>query len=1153
MSYGFKFFNNNNETVIDDTGTKPWFYSQAEYGLIIELTNLYTDLNKVDGEGNLFTTFAPNTAPGVTKWNVYSVNYRGIPLDENYDCFVAFSLPNNNRPVYYAYDKNYALAGDTTIRILVFVPNTIVAQISDIPKAYIFVANPVPRANLSTGFGLHVFNASQQCTYDSNKKHFQPTDLPVIFVTNPTDYVYSQPGVIPLSDNSGLTFPTSAAAILPYVEVINVTVDSEYNVYSTHYQTIYRRRGSVLETGVPRVYTKLSGTNYTQSGFFNQGTVGLQSCVILDAAPLDQGYTPPEFPDSYSLRISRTNIIEGIGGVPEIFPNTTAIITLTTAGVPNGRLVPYTIKGISSSDIGNQSLTGNFVVSGNSATLTISASSDSLFEGTETATLELDNGRAAIVFTISDQQSFALSSSRANPEEGQSILVYLTTQNVPTGTQVPYTITGIQQADLTVGSLSGNFSVVSAGANGTAQFQLSFARDAVFEDETVRVALTNTGTALFIPITDLSFGYNEVLSVTPSTFQNNQNTVIQVTGGIPGDSFQWIILPTGTNPVDSFNNRWTSQYASFAAGQVLNLDESGNFYNQVSGPDFGGVGNWTLWIFTNTTKNFRSANVVVTAVPTFSLTASDGTKGPLTINEGQIGYFLVTTTNLPNGSVVYPKPVGPNTAVAADIVNSAQNGLVINNNTGSFTIQMVADQTTESDPEVNPSGQEFFELVLDYPNGTRRDTYGRININDTSLTPATYSVSRSAASVNEGSAVTFTFTTNQNGTFYWTLTGMEFDDIWYVEYYEDYGEGAYWANQGQINSGTIFNGGQVRVTFRNDQVTEGAQTATFSVRSGSTTGTVLSSASVTINDTSIYPAAGTNSGGEYCVGFDRYQNKHNGSGGTYAQLVQSNSPSCGFNVWNESVTIYGDDQYQDFIVPSNGYVVISIGPGEPNSGFTFAITNNTDPQPTSFPGSATLNESGYFSNYIQAYTIIGSTPGATGDKRLWVRFNYSGNVRSARVNIVPNAGTLSGGQYCQGTSLRQNRHDGRGGIYAETVQNNSPTCGYVQQYDPFMNQGTYYNYNGDGFRNIWYIYGAKPNSKVNFRIVAGNYVGNNADITTDGDGFGSFDIGPGPYIVGTYTINATFPGHEANYPTNKRTLVFNWVVFAGFGQDSGGG
>jgi hypothetical protein len=1320
MSYGFKFFNNNNETVIDDTGTKPWYFGEAPVQFFFDITNIYTDLNKVDGDGNPYTTFPAGDAPGVTRWNVYSVSF-SVP--SAYDCFVCFGLPNSSRPIYYAFEKTYAFAGDNSVRILIFVPNTVVAAISDIPKAYIFVANPVPTANLSTGYGMHVFNGSQQCTYDSNKKHFQPTDLPVIFVTDPTNYVYSQPGVIPLNENLAVTFPTSAAVLLPHVEVIEVVVDNNnYTVNSVHYLAIHRRAGSILRTGVPRIYTRDSSTNYTQSGFFNRGSIGVQPIVVLNAAPLDQGYTPPEFPASYQLSISRTNIIEGLSGAPEIFPNSTAIVTLTTAGVANGTSVPYTITGISSSDINNQPLTGNFIVSGNRATVTINATADGLFEGTETATLTLNNGKAAIVFTISDAQSFALSASRSNPEEGQSILVYLTTQNVPNGTQVPYTITGIQQADLTVGSLTGNFTVATSGANGTAQFQLTFARDSISESEAALVTLNGRGVGINIPITDLSFGYNETLSITPGTIQNNQNTVIQVTGGIPGDSFQWIILPTGTNPVDSFNNRWNSQYESFASSQVLYLDEAGNFYNQVTGPDFGGVGNWTLWIFTTTNKNFRSANLTVTAVPTFSLTGSNGTKGPLTINEGQIGYFLVTTTNLPNGSVVYPKLVGPNTAVAADIINSAQNGLVVNNNTASFTIEMVADQTTESDPEFNPSGQEFFNLVLDFPNGTRRDTYGLVYINDTSLTPASYSVTRSAASVNEGSAVTFQFITNQSGAFYWTLTsGIVLADILYVEYWVSDGEGTYWQNQGQINSGIIYSGGQVRVTFSNDQTTEGAESPIFSVRSGSTSGFPVASQTVTINDTSLYPAAGTNSGGpycvgvnkyqnkhngtggtyaelieansldcgyvppasytvtrsaasvnegqaitmtitgnasapvgtmlywnmsgtnftvndieyiyydyndgegwqfqpgiqtagwfnfpytrtmqiiiyprndlttegaetvnfflrsdslsgpqlatttltindtsvfpaagtnsggEYCVGFDRYQNKHNGSGGTYAVLVQSNSPSCGFNVRNEVLTITSD-AWENYIVPTSGYTTIFISGGEPDTGFTFAITTNTAAQPTTFPGVASLNEYGQFSNYIQGYTILSTTPGAIGDMRLWVRFNYNGNVRSARVNIVPDPGTNSGGQYCVGTTLTQNKHNGQGGVYAETVQNNSPTCGYVQQYDPFMNQGTYYNYNGDGFRNIWYIYGAKPNSKVNFRIVAGNYVGNNADITTDGDGFGSFDIGPGPYIVGTYTINATFPGHEANYPTNKRTLVFNWVVFDGYGSYGG--
>lgn len=1151
MSYGFKFFNNSNETVIDDTGTKPWYFGEAQVSFIVDLTFLYTDLNKTDGNGVAYTTFPATDAPGVTKWNVYSVIY-SVPAA--YNCFVAFNLPNNGRAVYYTFEKSYALAGESSVRALVFVPDTLVALLSDVPKAYIFVADPIPAANKSTGYGMHIFNASQQCVYDSNKRHFQPTDLPLIYINNPTDYVYSDPGVIPLGDNVAVTFPTNAAVILPYVEVINVLNMGDFDV-SSHYQTIFRRAGNALRTGVPRVYTKDTGVNYGSSGFFNRGSVGLQSAVILDATPLDQGYTPPEFPASYSLSISKANLIEGIAGVPEIFPDTTAIITLTTAGVPNGTLVPYTISGISSSDINNQPLTGNFVVSGNRATLTITATSDGLFEGTETATLSLNNGRASIVFTISDLQSFSLTTSRANPEEGQSIFVYLTTQNVPNGTQVPYTITGIQQADLTVGSLSGNFTVASSGAAGSAQLQLSIARDTIAESETIRVELTGRGTFITIPITDLSFGYNEVLTIIPSTFQNDQTTAIQVTGGMPYDTFQWIVLPTGTNPVDSFNNRWSSQYANTAAGQVLSLDESGNYYNTVTGSYFGGVGNWTLWIFTTTTKNFRSANVVVTAVPTFSLTASNGTKGPLYINEGQIGYFLVTTTNLPNGTVVYPKLVGPNTATGADIINSAQNGLVINNNTGSFTIEMVADNLTESDPDFNPSGQEFFNLVLDYPNGTRRDTYGMVYINDTSLTPASYSVSRSAASVNEGSGVIFTFTTNQTGTFYWTLTEMEFDDIWYVEYYQDNGEGLFWANQGQINSGTMSNGSQINIVFRNDQVTEGAQSATFSARIGSITGTVVATASVTINDTSVYPAAGTPSGGFYCIGTSLYRNFHNGSGGTYASLIEANSPSCGFNVWNESVSIVSD-AWGDYIVPSNGYMTITIGQGEPNTSFGFALTSNSAAQPTTFPGSASLDGSGYFTNYIRGYEVIGNgvTPGATGDVRLWIRFNYNGNVRSARINVVPDPGTLSGGQYCSGTTLLQNKHDGRGGIYAETVQTNSPTCGYVQQYNPYMSQTYFYSYTGDNVRDIWYIYDAKPNSTVNFRIVAGPaYVGNNVNITTDGNGFGSFDIGAAPYVAGVYTINATFPGNDASYPANRRTLVFYWVVSAGNGDFGGGG
>jgi hypothetical protein len=378
---------------------------------------------------------------------------------------------------------------------------------------------------------------------------------------------------------------------------------------------------------------------------------------------------------------------------------------------------------------------------------------------------------------------------------------------------------------------------------------------------------------------------------------------------------------------------------------------------------------------------------------------------------------------------------------------------------------------------------------------------------------------------------------------------MELADIWYVEYFLDFGEGSYWASQGQINSGTINPNDQIRIWFTADQQTEGSQNTIFSVRSGSITGFPLASQTVTINDTSVYPAAGTPSGNPYCQGFNKYQNYHNGSGGTYAVLVESNSTFCGFNVWNESVTIVSDLN-NNYIVPLNGYMTITIGQGEPNTGFTFAITNNSDPQPTSFPGTASLDGSGYFTNYITGATAQGSQ--TIGDKRLWVKFNYNQNVRSARFQVVYDSGTTNGGTFCSGFNLQQNYNNGSGGIYTQTVESNSPTCGYVQQYYPTMSQTTYYYYNVDYVHDLWQIYDAKPNSQVKFTIVAGPaYIGSNATITTNGSGFGSYDIGNAPYAAGFYTINATFPGNDASYPSNYRTLVFYWYVLAASGGGGG--
>lgn len=76
-------------------------------------------------------------------------------------------------------------------------------------------------------------------------------------------------------------------------------------------------------------------------------------------------------------------------------------ITLVTEGVPAGTAVPYTITGVTSADLYGAPLTGNFVV-GTDDTITFLTSQDFVTEGSEYATISLDNGRSSAEILIND-------------------------------------------------------------------------------------------------------------------------------------------------------------------------------------------------------------------------------------------------------------------------------------------------------------------------------------------------------------------------------------------------------------------------------------------------------------------------------------------------------------------------------------------------------------------------------------------------------------------------------------------------------------------------------------------------------------------------------------------------------------------------------
>jgi hypothetical protein len=77
-------------------------------------------------------------------------------------------------------------------------------------------------------------------------------------------------------------------------------------------------------------------------------------------------------------------------------------VTLTTTGIPNGRVIPYVITGanVNLNDSANGILTGNFVIQNGSNTISFSANADLTLEGAETLTITA--GTASANVTIND-------------------------------------------------------------------------------------------------------------------------------------------------------------------------------------------------------------------------------------------------------------------------------------------------------------------------------------------------------------------------------------------------------------------------------------------------------------------------------------------------------------------------------------------------------------------------------------------------------------------------------------------------------------------------------------------------------------------------------------------------------------------------------
>lgn len=211
-----------------------------------------------------------------------------------------------------------------------------------------------------------------------------------------------------------------------------------------------------------------------------------------------------------------------------------------------------------------------------------------------------------------------------------------------------------------------------------------------------------------------------------------------------------------------------------------------------------------------------------TSVSTLSISADVAA-----VDEGDTVTFTVTvdSQSIPDGTTLYW------TVDSAADVTTSSGSFEINSDQGQFTVTALADFVTE--------GSETFTASVRVGSiaGIVMVTSDAITINDVSV--ETYEVAAAADNVDEGSALSFTVTTQgvpNDTTLYWTVTNTG-----------DFGTAS--------GSFTITDdSGTFEVTPSIDGTAEGSETFTASVRTGSISGTVVAtSASVTINDTSTTP------------------------------------------------------------------------------------------------------------------------------------------------------------------------------------------------------------------------------------------------------------------------------------------------------------
>jgi hypothetical protein len=668
-----------------------------------------------------------------------------------------------------------------------------------------------------------------------------------------------------------------------WFSVTIVQVAEAYTSTPTLYWSLSRPGDFAVSNGSFAVTNNTGIFSVTPTADFT--TEGAETFTVsILSSPVNGPVTPIVFVTSDPITINDTSLTctYSITPVGNTVNEGTAIrFNIATVNVPNGTQLFWSVS--NSGDFSTSA--GTVVIYSNAGNFLVTPTLDFITEGTETftASISLTSGGSPVAtsgaVTINDilaQPTYALTSATSSVNEGSSLTFNWTTTNVPVGTELFWTVSYPVASVLTpVYILTPAAASVNEGSpltftvsgsnipSGTYYWTVTNSGDFSSSNGSFPIA-SSTGSFSVTPTADFTTEGAETftVSVRPGSIAgtpvvtSSPAIIINDTSLTPPGSPTYVVAPpVGVSSVNEGATLvFTVTTTLVSNGTILNwaLTNAGDFttptgtvtinsntgtFSVIPTADLTteGAETFTVSIYTGSitgtpvaTSSEVTINDTSTApLPTYAVAPPPGITS---VNEGVSLTFTVTTTNVANATQL-------NWAVtnAGDFATNTGT-VIINTNTGTFSVTPTADLTTE--------GTETFTVSI-YTGtitGTPVATSSAVTINDTSLTPPpTYAVAPppGVTSVNEGTALIFTVTTTNlpsPTTLYWVLTNA----------------GDFVTSTGNviINSNT----GTFSVTPTADLVTEGAETFTVGIRTSAiSVSDVATSSAITINDTSLTP------------------------------------------------------------------------------------------------------------------------------------------------------------------------------------------------------------------------------------------------------------------------------------------------------------